>query len=349
MKPNRNEVKWLALLCILIMLLSACGKEHSSQSAIPDITVPSQRGDIAPTKITERRFAFELLNDNWVAYFRYEYVPENTNPYVYSFVINNMRYRYNEELTETWTENTDKDGKLVYEVSYTLNPVKSWFSINDARRTDRKKISDLFAGSPSPEQLLALKVDSLQFEELDKDLFFRLIRKAFTEDQKAERDMPKHRLDYFYSMEYESSFRDDYKFQVCYLMSLPGYLERIVIDVLYKTGEAYNDYYQLSDLVRDGRASTEQQEAYAFIRKIEDAVVAQNRFDALSDEYEDFEIGGIEFSRLWQFMQDLETGAILSDSGAKYDGEKNRPVIHKGMTAEEFATREVPEWVGETP
>ena len=122
-----------------------------------------------------------------------------------------------------------------------------------------------------------------------------------------------------------------------------------MIDVLYKTGEAYNDYDQLSDLVRDGRASTEQQEAYAFIRKIEDAVVAQNRFDALSDEYEDLEIGGIDFSRLWQFMQDLETGAILSDSGAKYGWEKNRPVIHKEMTAEEFATREVPTGIEETP
>ena len=179
--------------------------------------------------------------------------------------------------------------------------------------------------------MLALKEDDLQFEELDKDLFLRLIRKALTEEQAPERDVPKRRLDYFYSMEYESSFRDDYKFQICYLMSLPGYLERIVIDVLYKTGEAYNDYDQLSDLVRDGRASTEQQEAYAFIRKIEDAVVAQN------------------FSRLWQFMQDLETGAILSDSGAKYGWEKNRPVIHKEMTAEEFATREVPTGIEETP
>ena len=348
MKTRRRITAFL-LTGLMVLGLCACGKGSGTQPAVPDNTVPSQRSDIAPTKITERRFAFELLNDDWAAYFRYEYVPENKNPYVYSFVINNMRYRCNEEWTETWTENRDKDGKLVYDVSYTLKPVKSWFSINDARRTDRKKISDLFAGSPSPEQLLALKVDSLQFEELDKDLFFRLIRKAFTEDQKAERDMQKHRLDYFYSMEYESSFRDDYKFQICYLMSLPGYLEKIVIDVLYKTGEAYNDYDQLSDLVRDGRASTEQQEAYAFIRKIEDAVVAQNRFDALSDEYEDLEIGGIDFSRLWQFMQDLETGAILSDSGAKYNWEKNRPVIHKEMTAEEFATREVPAGIGETP
>ena len=101
--------------------------------------------------------------------------------------------------------------------------------------------------------------------------------------------------------------------------------------------------------MRDGRASTEQQEAYAFIRKIEDAVVAQNRFDALSDEYEDLQIGGIDFSRLWQFMQDLETGAILSDSGAKYGWEKNCPMIQKEMTPEEFATREVPAWTGEMP
>ena len=337
-----KKLRGLALLYLLVVLLSACGNDPGSQSADSEPTVPSRRSEIAPTKITERRFAFELLDDDWAAYFRYEYIPDNKNPYVYSFVINNMRYRYNEEWSESWTKSADRDGNPVYNVSYTLDPIKSWFSINDARRNDRKKISELFADSPSPEQLLALSEDSLQFEELDKDLFFRLIRKAFSENQGTERETPRHQLDYFYYMTYENEFHNGCKFQISYLMSFPGYLEKIVIDVLYKTGEEYNDYDQLSDLVRDGKAGAEQQEAYALIRKIEDAVVAQNRFDALCDEYEDIEIGGIDFSRLWQFMQDLETAAILSDNGGRYNWEKNRPMIIKEMTEEEFATREAP-------
>ncbi len=339
----------IALTGVMLFCLGACGKEPDNQSMAPDNAMSSQRTDIASTSFTERRFAFELLDDDWAAYFRYEYVPGNRVPYLYSFVINNMRYRYNEEWSESWTQNTDEKGNIVYDVSYTLNPVKSWFSIGDARRNDRKKISAIFAQSLSPEQLLALDEDSLQFEELDKDLFFRLIKKAFAENQNTERDIPKHRLDYFYSMEYESEFRDDYKFQICYLMSPPGYLEKIVIDVLYKTGEEYNDYEQLSSLVRDGKASEKQQEAYVLIRRVEEEIVRQNRFDAISDEYENSELAGIDFHRMYQFMQDLETGDILNDSGAKYDFERNRPVIHKEMTAEEFATREVPTGIEETP
>ncbi len=363
-KQRKKRISYIMGFCILIITLSSCGKAPVGSAAVPgSASVPvstaasenfappmtADTREYAPTEIKGRRFAYELLDDDWVAIFRYDYVEDNTIPYVFSFVINNMRCRYNEEWSETLTENTDEKGDPVYFISYTKNPVKSWFSVNDARRKDREKIKVLFEQGLSPEQMLAISEDSLQFEELDKDLFLRLIRKALTEEQAPERDVPKRRLDYFYSMEYESSFRDDYKFQICYLMSLPGYLEKIVIDVLYKTGEAYNDYDQLSDLVRDGKASTEQQEAYALIRKIEDAVVAQNRFDALCDEYEELELGGIDFGRLWQFMQDLESGAILFDDGAKYNWEKNRPNIRKEMTAEEFATREVPTGIEETP
>ena len=358
MKTRRRITAFL-LTGLMVLGLCACGKTGGSTSAstkasedVPSYTLPPMTADTreyAPTEIKGRRFAYELLDDDWVAVFRYDYGGEDVMPpYYFIFYIKNMRYRFNEEWTESWTENTDRNGNKVYDVSYTIHPDKSWFSLNNSRRRDRETINELF-DTLSPEQMLALKEDDLQFEELDKALFLRLIRKALTEEQAPEKDVPKHQIDYFYSMEYESSYRDDYKFQVCYLMSLPGYLEKIVIDVLYKTGEAYNDYVQLSDLVRDGRASTQQQEAYAFIRKIEDAVVAQNRFDALSDEYEDLEIGGIDFSRLWQFMQDLETGAILSDSGAKYGWEKNSPMIQKEMTPEEFATREVPAWTGEMP
>ena len=374
MLQRHNKNSRITVIIFLAILLCACGKAPDASTAVsgsasvsdpvythPALTMPDDTREFAPTEIRENRRSYELLDGDWVAEFYYYYYPKELfpyepAPYAYSFAINNMRYRYNEQWTESVTKNQDRSGNTVYDVGYSIYPVKSWFSVSDSRRNDLEKLKDLLAQGLSPEQMLALDEDSLQFEELDKDLFFRLMRKALTDNQKTEKDVPSRQLDYYYSMEYENDYSDGYKLQVCYFgaggnMGQDCYLEKIVIDVLYKTGEKYNEYDQLSDLVKDGKASAEQQEAYALIRKIEDAVVAQNRFSALSAEYEDLEIGGIDFSRLWQFMQDLETGDILYDEArsAMYGAEDDLPFFRKEMTPEEFATREAPKGIGEMP
>ena len=374
MLQRHNKNSRITVIICLAILLCACGKAPDASTAVsgsapvsdpvythPALTMPDDTREFAPTEIRENRRSYELLDGDWVAGFYYYYYPKELfpyepAPYAYSFAINNMRYRYNEQWTESVTKNQDRSGNTVYDVVYSIYPVKSWFSVSDSRRNDLEKLKDLLAQGLSPEQMLALDEDSLQFEELDKDLFFRLMRKALTDNQKTEKDVPSRQLDYYYSMEYENDYSDGYKLQVCYFgaggnMGQDCYLEKIVIDVLYKTGEKYNEYDQLSDLVKDGKASAEQQEAYALIRKIEDAVVAQNRFSALSAEYEDLEIGGIDFSRLWQFMQDLETGDILYDEArsAMYGAEDDLPFFRKEMTPEEFATREAPKGIGEMP
>ena len=374
MLQRHNKNSRITVIIFLAILLCACGKAPDASTAVsgsapvsdpvythPALTMPDDTREFAPTEIRENRRSYELLDGDWVAEFYYYYYPKELfayepAPYAYSFAINNMRYRYNEQWTESVTKNQDRSGNTVYDVGYSIYPVKSWFSVSDSRRNDLEKLKDLLAQGLSPEQMLALDEDALQFEELDKDLFFRLMRKALTDNQKTEKDVPSRQLDYYYSMEYENDYSDGYKLQVCYFgaggnMGQDCYLEKIVIDVLYKTGEKYNEYDQLSDLVKDGKASAEQQEAYALIRKIEDAVVAQNRFSALSAEYEDLEIGGIDFSRLWQFMQDLETGDILYDEArsAMYGAEDDLPFFRKEMTPEEFATREAPKGIGEMP
>ena len=375
----------IAAIILLSFLVCACGKAPDVSTAVsesapvsgntvdsevlestppvythPALTMPDDTREFAPTEIKENRRAYELLDGDWVAEFYYYYFPKELfpyepAPYAYSFAINNMRYRFNEEWSECVTINTDRDGSPIYDVGYTISAVKSWFSVNESRRNDREKLKELFAQGLSPEEMLALDKDALQFEELDKDLFFRLMQKAFSGEQKPEKDVSSRHLDYYYSMEFENDYMDGYKFQVCYLgdggdMGQNCYIEKIVIDVLYKTGEKYDEYDQLSDLVKDGRASAKQQEAYALIRKIEDAVVAQNRFDALSDEYETLEIAEIDFSRLWQFMYDLESGDILfGERSMMYTNEPNMPDILKEMTPAEFATREVPKGTGEMP
>ena len=373
MLQRHNKNSRITVIIFLAILLCACGKAPDASTAVsgsapvsdpvythPALTMPDDTREFAPTEIRENRRSYELLDGDWVAEFYYYYYPKELfpyepAPYAYSFAINNMGYRYNEQWTESVTKNQDRSGNTVYDVVYSIYPVKSWFSVSDSRRNDLEKLKDLLAQGLSPEQMLALDEDSLQFEELDKDLFFRLMRKALTDNQKTEKDVPSRQLDYYYSMEFENDYMDGYKFQVCYLggggdMGQNCYIEKTVIDVLYKTGEKYNEYDQLSDLVKEGKASAKQQEAYALIRKIEDAVVAQNRFDALSDEYENLEIAEIDFGRLWQFMYDLESGDILfGERFALYGNEPEMPVIDKEMTPEEFATREVPAWTGEMP
>lgn len=374
MLQRHNKNSRITVIIFLAILLCACGKAPDASTAVsgsapvsdpvythPALTMPDDTREFAPTEIRENRRSYELLDGDWVVTFNYYYYPKELfpyepAPYSYTFGIVNMRYRFNEEWTESVNIDQERDGGTVYYVHYSIFPVKSWFSVNESRRNDREKLKELFAQGLSPEEMLALDKDALQFEELDKDLFFRLMQKAFAGDQKAEKDVPSRHLDYYYSMEFENDYQDGYKFQVCYLggggdMGQNCYIEKTVIDVLYKTGEKYNEYDQLSNLVKDGKASAEQQEAYALIRKIEDAVVAQNRFSALSAEYEDLEIGGIDFSRLWQFMQDLETGDILYDEArsAMYGAEEDLPFFRIEMTPEEFATREAPKGIGEMP
>ena len=205
MKTRRRITAFL-LTGLMVLGLCACGKAPDASTAVsgsapvsdpvythPALTMPDDTREFAPTEIRENRRSYELLDGDWVAEFYYYYYPKELfpyepAPYAYSFAINNMRYRYNEQWTESVTKNQDRSGNTVYDVVYSIYPVKSWFSVSDSRRNDLEKLKDLLAQGLSPEQMLALDEDSLQFEELDKDLFFRLMRKALTDNQKTEKD-----------------------------------------------------------------------------------------------------------------------------------------------------------------
>ena len=287
----------------------------------------------------EIQSAYELLDDGWVAQFIYRIASEGKEdiPYnSYSFTILNMRYRFNEEWDESVMVDRDRNGNVYYIVHHSISPTKSWFSINERRQADRAVLKELFGRRLMPEEMLELDPASFSFQELDGDLFFRLMKAALTDAQKTKKEAPARQQEYFFDMNVESDYQDGYKYQISYIEQF-GYLERIVIDVLYRTGDAYNDYEQLSDLVQNGQADAAQQEAYGLILQIEEAITAQNSFTALQEEYGEKEIGGIDFYRLYTFLTDLETGDIYyGNASMLYWPELNTPREDEELSEEDF-------------
>ena len=109
----------------------------------------------------------------------------------------------------------------------------------------------------------------------------------------------------------EPQWTDGYRFQIGCLMS-SGCVDELFIDVLYRTGEGYKDYVQLSDLVEDGTATPEQQEAWALIQTVAEQIKEEEYFPARSDLYRDKTLAGIDFNRLLRFLNDLNEGKDLS-------------------------------------
>ena len=329
MVTGKKQRLFMILLCAAAALLAACGKQEQPSDTLEDPKT---------TVITEHRSAYEIWEDDWAVRFDYWYLGEKEkNPFLYRFTIQNMRYRFNDEWSEMLTIQEDSHGNKEYHVGYTISPIKSWFSGSEARKRDQKKVQSFLNQGLPPEQMLALDPDSISFEELDKDLFFRLMEAALKKEQEQKKEAPPRKLSYFFEILGQSDYLDGYKFQVSYVAQY-GYLEKIVIDVLYKTGEEYNAYVQLSDLVRQGKADAGQEAVYAIIKKIEQAVVEQNCFTALKEEYQDLEEGGIDFFRLYVFLEDLETDAYITDDSKAtlYNYEPNRPFKREIMTEEEY-------------
>ena len=103
----------------------------------------------------------------------------------------------------------------------------------------------------------------------------------------------------------EPEYLSDYKFQIGFVSDM-GTIDVIYIDVLYRTGDAYNDYIQLSDMVDDGTASTEQIQAFDLIKSISDGIVRDNTFMYEYGANKNKNIANIDFSRLYNFLNDIE-------------------------------------------
>lgn len=134
-----------------------------------------------------------------------------------------------------------------------------------------------------------------------------MMKEALTSDEKEIKKYNEHPT---YALLVEPEWINDYKFQIGY-RCVNG-VEMIFIELLYKTGNRFNQYVQLSDLVRDGKATEEQKELNKLLEDIEKGIVSENDFLYHINEYKGKKIADVDLSRLADFLKDIESNKINS-------------------------------------
>ncbi len=251
-----------------------------------------------------KKMARVVQEDGWVYTFDYLYSKdgvESDTLIPFQFYGVNLRYRYNDAYTETI--NTTENGKTV---TKTVPAVIQMLGGANSQgiKNDMKKVADILDYqncSVTPEELLAINPEDVTFEELDKDLFFGLIHEALNSEPHPEGDnvLP------VYALMTEPEYINNYKFQIGFVSDM-GTVDVIYIDVLYRTGDGYNDYIQLSDMVDNGTANEEQKQAFDLIKSISAGIVEDNNLIYEYDANKDKNIADIDFSRLYSFLKDIK-------------------------------------------
>lgn len=160
------------------------------------------------------------------------------------------------------------------------------------------------------EEIKAKDRSELELEEIDEQVFFRLLDEALSGEPYAVGEYMSHPS---YAMLNEPGFLDGYQFQIGFRQGM-GNVGVIMIDVLFSDGNAENGYRQLSDMVEDNTASSEQTLLYEQLKEIENGIVESNHFCYGESELKALELAKVEFARLYQFLSDIHNNSI-----GKYD------------------------------
>ena len=290
--------KFLAVLLLVIIAVLSVGCSNSKEEQDVEWKF-------------SRKVARKVCEDGWVYTFTHFYFKDGTvdeNVYPFQFIAVNLRYRYNEDYTTT-IETVENEKHVKKEVPSTIQILGQ--SNSPAIKRDMEKVAEILDyenRKATPEDLLAINPEDVTFEELDKDIFFGLMHEALNGEPHPEGNycnLPT------YALLEEPEYLSDYKFQIGFVTEM-GIVDAIFIDVLYKTGEGYNEYVQLSDLVDNGTATSEQKKAYELIKSISDGIVENNDLMFASKKNEKEEIADIDFSRLYTFLENIEKTDIGS-------------------------------------
>ena len=329
--------KWIwiviAFLCCAF-LVTACGSNISTEESS---SVPSKEN--SPVTYTFKCASQMDDTTGWFFYLSYmeDTITQTRN---YNFYSYNMRYRFMDGYWNTGFDKTGSGENTIYWVNRTKSGIVGYFSSEKdyPMFEDQRLILQILDNKKTPEELLALKQDDYQFKYFDKTIFFNLLNAALGgDDIDVSAAGETHAAGN--GIGAENEYIDGYKFQIAFCHDVPGLIAEIYIDVCYKTGEDYNAYVQLSDLVADGTASEEQNKAFTQIQQIRQAIKQQNFFLAEADSYRDIIVGGIDFSRLYSYLSALHNGDLTGYTG----GEKvNAPWISETVTEEEY--KKLTEW-----
>ena len=246
-------------------------------------------------------------DSGWYYVFTYTYKKEGFDLeelVPYNFFAVNLRYRYNDDYTTigTITENGE-----VKEITVPLPIQILGLSNSEKIHNDMLEIASILkysGGEVTNEDLLKLTKEDLSFEELDEDIFLNLISTALNGEPHKEGDyldLPN------YALLSEQEYLSGYKFQIGFLTSI-GCIDKIFIDVLYRTGDEYNDYVQLSDMVDSGTATDEQLKIYNLIAELSKGIVNENNLLYMKNELENAGIEGVDMSRLGLFLENIHNG-----------------------------------------
>ena len=310
----KKPAKWIVAAMVAVSVIAAgCAltnpkgttntdqpKTSATENHSQETTEESIKGKYNRYQIYAREG--DAAGDGWITTFEYEdakdrsEAPDSDSYPRYDYTICNVRH---------W----DNDPVLIYMRPPHQTGIKSgqyrdagYVSDTGALERDLDKIAEILTTGTKPEALLALDPATIEFEVLDKDQFFRLMRKALTGDIR-EPDRQRS-FDGLYDENYyrEKVFLDDYIFRVSLLWGW-GFMDEVFIDVAIGNE---NEYVLLSDLVEQGKATAEQQEAYALMRQIAESLKGREFEPNYGAEaYKDTVIGTIDFGRLYDMMNYL--------------------------------------------
>lgn len=266
----------ISFLCIFLFV--SCSKEKSTQNE--------------NEWYFSKNIAREVCDDGWVYTFDYLYLKDGyKDDGIIPFAFNGINLRYSK--VEKSKENSPHSIQILGN------------SDSPAIKHDMNLISDILDyenGKVTKDELLLLNPDDINFEQIDKNLFFKLMNNALNGEAHKEGN-------YFtlpsYALLSEPEYIDNYKFQIGFLADI-GCVDVMFIDVLYKQGDDYNEFVQLSDLVDNKTATPEQKQAFELLKNISDGIVANNDLNFGIDENKNNTIGQIDFSRLYTFLEDIE-------------------------------------------
>ena len=253
--------------------------------------------------------AWETTDDGWVYVMNYEdfYKPGNHDDLIkYWFYGFNVRYRFNDDYITTVYKPSEDPSRGNGVTSVIVPSVLLAGNGPEKEKRDMQLINGTILDSKkSVDELLALDPHDYNFESIDKDMFFRLLHECL------ESEIPEDRQDQIYrdkdarNLLTEQMYIDGYKFQVGSVNVSLGYVGVVYIDILYRTGDGYKDYIQLSDMIDDGSATDEQREIFSKLQRIASDCMEQESYIANADSYKNDKIGEVEFERLYKMMQNI--------------------------------------------
>lgn len=278
----------------LSVLSSGCTPNKPSENISESLNVPFYR-----------KVAREVQNDGWVFSFVNNGLKEedadDSDSIKYQFFGINIRYRYDDRFIKTVTQTTDKGTSLT---QLYIPGALIWGNGSEGQERDMKLVSSILDNTKTVEELLALNPADYTFEELDKDMFFRLMKTALTSDPQKEGTDQSYWDKPTYAILTEPAYLEGYKFQVAFMQET-GCVDELYIDVLYQTGDEYDNYIQLSDLVDSGTATPEQEQAFRLLQNTVKDIKECESFITNAESYRNQLISEIDFSRLYTFLEDI--------------------------------------------